>query len=105
MAKNAEEAVQKIYSSSRFSDKQKEQATRIIKKLISSKSKGRSGDEVAEARIDYISDHLGIVKEDVIQIVSPFCINIFRAAVRTKSNETLHHQSSNSCLANYHRHN
>ena len=70
LAKNAEEAVQKIYSSRRFSDKQKEQATRIIKKLISSKSKGRSGDEVAEARIDYISDHLGIVKEEVIQIVS-----------------------------------
>ncbi|MDO0826026.1 RecQ family ATP-dependent DNA helicase [Desulfosporosinus nitroreducens] len=70
LAKNAEEAVQRIYSSSRFSDKQKEQATRIIKKLISSKSKGRSGDEVAEARIDYISDHLGIVKEEVIQIVS-----------------------------------
>ena len=30
LAKNAEEAVQRIYSSSRFSDKQKEQATRII---------------------------------------------------------------------------
>ncbi|MDR3543667.1 MAG: hypothetical protein P4L69_22325 [Desulfosporosinus sp.] len=44
--------------------------SRIIKKLISSKSKGRSGDEVAEARVDYISDHLGIVKEEVIQIVS-----------------------------------
>lgn len=69
LAKNAEEAVQKIYSSSRFSDKQKEEAARIIKKLISSKSKGRSGDEVAEARVDYISDHLGIVKEEVIQIV------------------------------------
>jgi len=30
----------------------------------------KAGDEVAEARIDYISDHLGIVKEEVIQIVS-----------------------------------
>ncbi|EHQ89569.1 RecQ family ATP-dependent DNA helicase [Desulfosporosinus youngiae] len=70
LARNAEEAIQKIDRSSRFSDKQKEQAARIIKKLISSKSKGRSGDEVAEARIDYISDHLGIVKEDVIRIVN-----------------------------------
>lgn len=34
LAKNAEEAVQKIYSSSRFSDKQKEQATRIIKNWL-----------------------------------------------------------------------
>lgn len=70
LARNAEEAIQRIDSSGRFSGKQKEQATRIIKKLISSKSRGRSGDEEAEARIDYISDHLGIVKEDVIQIVN-----------------------------------
>ncbi|MHB8126577.1 MAG: hypothetical protein ACYDEJ_13235 [Desulfitobacteriaceae bacterium] len=46
------------------------QATRIIKKLISSKNRRRSSDEEAESRIEYISDHLGIVKEEVIQIVN-----------------------------------
>jgi ATP-dependent DNA helicase RecQ len=69
LSKNAQEAIQTINASDKFSDKQKEKAIRIIKKLFSSKSKRLSTDEVAEARIDYISDHLGIVKEEVIQIV------------------------------------
>ena len=50
--------------------KQKEQGVRIIKKLFSSKSRKQSNDEPAESRIDYISDHLGIVKEEVINIVN-----------------------------------
>ena len=34
------------------------------------KSKKQATDEVAECRIDYISDHLGIVKEEVINTVN-----------------------------------
>ena len=69
LSKNAIEAIDKINSSNKFEGKQKEQAVRIIKKLFSSKSKRLATDEVAEARVDYISDHLGVVKEDVIRII------------------------------------
>lgn len=70
LAKNAQEAAEKIYSSQRFGDKEKENAVRIIKKLLSSKNRKQSTDEQAESRIDYISDHLGIPKEKVIAIVT-----------------------------------
>ncbi len=69
-SKNAQEAIDKIMLSERFSGKQKEMAVRIIKKLFSSKSKRLSSDEAAESRVDHISDHLGIVRDDVIRIVN-----------------------------------
>lgn len=70
LSKNAQEAIDKINSSERFEEKQKEQGIRIIKKLFSSKSRKQSSEDPAESRIDYISDHLGIVKEEVINIVN-----------------------------------
>ena len=70
LSKNAQEAISKINASDKFDDKQRVQAVRIIKKLFSSKSRMHSNDEEAESRVDYISDHLGIVKEEVIKIVN-----------------------------------
>lgn len=70
LSKNAQEAIDKIDSSERFSEKHKQQAVRIIKKLLSSKSRKQAPDEAAESRIDHISDHLGIVKEEVIHAVN-----------------------------------
>ena len=70
LAKNIQEAIDKINSSERFQEKQKEKGVRIIKKLFSSKSRKHSNEETAESRIDYISDHLGIVKAEVIDIVN-----------------------------------
>lgn len=70
LSKNAQEAIDKINASERFEEKQKEKGIRIIKKLFSSKSRKQSTEESAESRIDYISDHLGIVKEEVINIVN-----------------------------------
>lgn len=70
LSKNAQEAIERIEQSEKFNQRQKQQATRIIKKLFSSKSRKVANDEIAEARIDYISDHLGIVKEEVIQVVN-----------------------------------
>ena len=70
LTKNAQDAIDKINASKLFDETQKVKAIRIIKKLISSKSKRQSNDEVAESRIDYISDHLGIVKEEVIKIIT-----------------------------------
>src|SRR5690554_4705966 len=71
LAKNVQEAIDKISASERFQEKQKEKGVRIIKKLFSSKSRKHSNEETAESRIDYISDHLGIVKGEVIDIVNP----------------------------------
>ncbi|MCK5022312.1 MAG: ATP-dependent DNA helicase RecQ, partial [Candidatus Pacebacteria bacterium] len=70
LSKNAQQAIEKINISSRFDEKQKVKAIRIIKKLFSTKSRKHSNDEVAESRVDYISDHLGIVKEEVIKIIT-----------------------------------
>ncbi|MFT3909675.1 MAG: RecQ family ATP-dependent DNA helicase [Ferruginibacter sp.] len=70
LSKNAQEAIGKINASERFEEKQKEKAIRVIKKLFSSKSTKQITDEAAESRVDYISDHLGIVKEEVINIVN-----------------------------------
>lgn len=70
LSKNAQEAIEKINLSERFEEKQKEKGIRIIKKLFSSKSKNQSAEDPAESRVDYISDHLGIVKEEVINIVN-----------------------------------
>ncbi len=70
LSKNAQEAIEKINNSFRFTEKQKQNAVRIIKKLFSSKSRKYATGEEAESRIDYISDHLGIVKEDVIEVIN-----------------------------------
>jgi ATP-dependent DNA helicase RecQ len=70
LSRNAQEAIDKIMASARFDEKQKEKATRIIKKLFSSKSRKQATDDPGESRIDYISDHLGIVKEEVINIIN-----------------------------------
>jgi len=70
LVKNAQEAILKINSSDKFDDKQKEKAVRIMRKLFSIKSIKHANEEIAESRIDYISDHLGLTKEEVIQIVN-----------------------------------
>lgn len=70
LAKNAQEAIDKINISTKFQEHQREKGVRIIKKLFSSRSKNSANDESPESRVDYISDHLGIVKEEVINIVN-----------------------------------
>lgn len=65
-----QEAIDKINLSPRFNENKKSQAIRIIKKLISTKSRKYANDEAPEARIDYISDHLGIPNDEVIQIIT-----------------------------------
>ncbi len=69
LSKTAQDAITKINESDKFDAQQKIKAIRIIKKLFSSKSKRLSTEEQAESRVDYISDQLGIVKEQVIRII------------------------------------
>lgn len=70
LTRNAKEAIGRINDSWRFDEKQKEDAKRIIKTLIASKSRSEADSEMAESRVDYISDRLGIEREDVIQAVN-----------------------------------
>ena len=70
LARNAQEAIDRIKASSKFDDKQKIQAIRIIKNLIASKNRRSSPSDEAESRVDYISDRLGISREDVIHVVN-----------------------------------
>jgi len=70
LSANAQEAIDAINMSHRFNEKQKQHAVRIIKKLFSSKSRKEANREEAESRVDYISDHLGIVKEEVIEVIN-----------------------------------
>ena len=69
LIRNMEEARMKIDSSARFDDASRQQAVRIIRSLISTRSKARNKNEEGESRVDYISDKLGIVKEDVIRVI------------------------------------
>lgn len=68
-ARNAMEAIDKIKKSGYFDDKEEQQATRIIKNLIACRSRRSSNGEAAESRVDYISDNLGIPKEQVLKII------------------------------------
>lgn len=70
MLRSAQEAIEQVNSSSRFHDKEREWAARILRNLFSSKRRQSSNSEEAESRIDYLSDRLGIKKEDVIRVVN-----------------------------------
>ena len=70
LTKTAQDAIDKINASSRFDISQKGKAIRIMKNLISARSRKHASDEEAESRVDYISDNLGIVKEEVFKILT-----------------------------------
>jgi len=69
LVKNMAEAREKIDNSTRFDDTSRRHAIRIIGSLISAKSKSRGKNDEGEDRVDYISDRLGIPKEDVIKVI------------------------------------
>ena len=73
MVKNMEEAGRRIDRSRLFSEKQKLQAKRIVQSLISSRSIAGAGNDLAESRVDYLADILGLEKRDVID-----CVNLMR---------------------------
>jgi ATP-dependent DNA helicase RecQ len=70
LSKTAEEAIDKIRFSQKFTEEQKIAASRIIKSLFSSKSRKQSKSDEAEARVDYISDNLGLDIRNVISVVN-----------------------------------
>jgi ATP-dependent DNA helicase RecQ len=70
LTKTAQDAFDRINASSRFDISQKGKAIRIMKNLISARSRKQATDEAAESRVDYIADNLGIVKGEVIKILT-----------------------------------
>lgn len=70
LAKNMQEASFRIERSALFSDKQKTDAKRIIKSLISSRSIAAAGNDDAESRVDYLADTLGLTKNEVIESIN-----------------------------------
>ncbi len=69
LSENAIQAVKTINNSTIFSEPQKQNAIRIIKKLLSQKSTKHQNNETPESRIDYISFQLGIEKREVIKTI------------------------------------
>ena len=70
LAKDMAEASFKIDRSAVLNGKQKKNAKRIIKSLISSRSIAAAGNDDAESRVDYLADMLGIPKEDVVTSIN-----------------------------------
>lgn len=71
MVKNMDEAHKRIDKSRLFvDDKEKQNAVRIIKSLISSKSRATSIEDDAESRVDYLADRLGMSKQSVIGTIN-----------------------------------
>lgn len=70
LVKNMMEASEKIQKSSHFnSECERNTAKRIISSLISKKFVANAGNDDAESRIDYLADHLGLEKSDIINSI------------------------------------
>lgn len=68
--KNMDEARKRITESVLFEQNEVEKAVRIIKSLISEKSKAKAQDTESESRVDYLADILGLTKTEVVSAVS-----------------------------------
>lgn len=66
---NVVEAREKIEQSPAFSEADRENAVRIMQKLISSQKRSVAQGEDGESRVDYIADHLGMRQKDVIRLI------------------------------------
>lgn len=67
--RNMDEASQAIDARNDFNEEEKQNSKRIIKSLISERSRAKAGTTEAESRIDYLSDMLGIETYKVIVAV------------------------------------
>ncbi len=99
-AKSVIEANKKIEESKLFNPSEEINAKRIIAKLISSRSRKQFTEDYPESRIDYISDDLGIKKEEVIYIVQ-----LLREAkvLADAKDLTAYVDDNNSMINNFHK--
>lgn len=70
LVKNMMEAAERIRKSKNFiSESEQNTAKRIISSLISKKCVANAGNDDAESRVDYLADHLGLEKSDIINSI------------------------------------
>ena len=67
--KNVDEARSRITESVLFDQEEVEKAVRVIKSLISQKHIAKAQDDLAESRVDYLADILGLKKDEVVSVV------------------------------------
>jgi ATP-dependent DNA helicase RecQ len=67
--KNVDEARKRITESLLFENEEVDKTVRIIKSLISQKYIAKAQDDVAESRVDYLADILGLSKSEVVSAV------------------------------------
>lgn len=67
--KNVDEARKRITESVLFENEEIEKAVRIIKSLMSQKNIAKAQDDMAESRVDYLADILGLNKNEVVSVV------------------------------------
>ena len=72
-AKSYTDAAEKIELIDNLDDKHKQYAKRIIRSMISERSRADAGNDEAESRVDHLADILGIAMENVV-----FCVEAMR---------------------------
>lgn len=70
LAGSMAEASERIERSKRMNDEQRQNATHVVKSLISARSRSEAGTEDAESRVDYLADMLGLEKREVIEAIN-----------------------------------
>lgn len=70
LARDMREASFRIEQSPLFSESERQNAKRIIKSLISSRSIAVAGNDDAESRVDYLADTLGMSKDEVVNSIN-----------------------------------
>lgn len=78
-----EDAVQRIDTYGEMTEEERVHCRRIIKSLISQKSRASAGTNEAESRVDYLSDMLGIETSKVIQAIE----SMRNAGILTRDND------------------
>lgn len=69
LVKNMTEASVRITASSRMGEKERQNASRIMNMLISARSIANAQNDDAESRVDYISDRLGIERQETFRLI------------------------------------
>ena len=69
LVKNMTEASLKIEASNKMSEKERLNAKRIMSMLISARSVAKAQEDDAESRVDYLSDRLGIERQETFKLI------------------------------------
>lgn len=69
LVKNMIEASRVIHQSKNMTERERNNASRILSMLISARSVAKADDKDGESRIDYIADKLGLEREEIFKLV------------------------------------